>query len=395
MRHRTRTLAACALAGALLAPRAAPAQGILGRARQEAASRLGRPAQEPSAPAAAAPAADPAATDTPTAGRPGEGAWANYDFVPGERVLFAEDFADERVGNFPRRLELLDGNMEVVEWQGRRWLRVTGAGAFRVPLPEVLPERFTVEFDVTLPWQRVGIYAAEYEPGGMHAYGPTDVVRVSGYEAGLFRGNDAGQSAVDPRELFPALDAVFHEHPLAPPVRVRIQADGRYVKVYLEEKRIANVPNASFGRAGFLVFEWEENEAPPLIGDLRVHAGGAPLYEALSADGRVATQGILFDTGSDRIRPESTPTLREIADLLAGHPALRLAIEGHTDDVGQPAANLALSGRRAEAVRAWLMAQGVDGARLEARGLGDTRPRAPNDSPEGRQTNRRVELVRL
>ncbi len=55
-------------------------------------------------------------------GRPGEGAWSNYDFIPGERVLWAESFANDRVGNFPQRLELINGNMEVVEWNGGRWL---------------------------------------------------------------------------------------------------------------------------------------------------------------------------------------------------------------------------------------------------------------------------------
>jgi len=59
----------------------------------------------------------------PTAASPGTAVWANFDFVPGERVLFAEDFTRDRVGNFPKRLELVNGNMEVVEWQSKRWLR--------------------------------------------------------------------------------------------------------------------------------------------------------------------------------------------------------------------------------------------------------------------------------
>ena len=53
--------------------------------------------------------------------RPGSGAWANYDFVPGDRVIFTEDFSRDRVGNFPRRFDLLAGNWEIVEWQGGRY----------------------------------------------------------------------------------------------------------------------------------------------------------------------------------------------------------------------------------------------------------------------------------
>lgn len=133
-----------------------------------------------------------------------------------------------------------------------------------------------------------------------------------------------------------------------------------------------------------------------MISDVRVMAGGQELYDALIAEGRVATQGILFDTGSARIRPESTPTLEEIADALQRNGDLRLRIEGHTDNVGQAASNLTLSEQRAQAVVAHLVEHaGIAAARLEAAGLGDTKPAADNGTPEGRQQNRRVELVVL
>jgi OmpA-OmpF porin, OOP family len=79
------------------------------------------------------------------AGQPAAGtatAFVNFDFVPGERVLFAEDFGREEIGNFPRRLEHVRGNMEVAEWQGARWLRATSSGSsFAIPLPEALTEQ--------------------------------------------------------------------------------------------------------------------------------------------------------------------------------------------------------------------------------------------------------------
>ena len=73
---------------------------------------------------------------------------------------------------------------------------------------------------------------------------------------------------------------------------------------------------------------------PTLFGNFRIAAGGKKLYDAIAAPGRVATQGIYFDTGSDRIRPESSRTLKEIGAMLKEHPDLKLAIEGHTDNVG-------------------------------------------------------------
>ena len=82
--------------------------------------------------------------------------------------------------------------------------------------------------------------------------------------------------------------------------------------------------------------------------------------------------------------------------MLKDHPDLKLVIEGHTDDVGAAASNLSLSEKRAEAVRRYLVeTYGVDKDRLQAKGFGASKPTAGNDTPEGRQQNRRVELVRI
>ena len=165
----------------------------------------------------------------------------------------------------------------------------------------------------------------------------------------------------------------------------------------MNENRVANVPNANLGRADRIWWKlngWDR-ENPRMIANLRVMAGGSDLYETIAAEGRVATQGIYFATGSDRIRPESTPTLKEIAGMLAAHPDLALLIEGHTDDTGAAAANQSLSERRAAAVKAALVElHGIAGARLTTAGFGSTKPAAPNTTAEGRQANRRVELVR-
>jgi outer membrane protein OmpA-like peptidoglycan-associated protein len=171
--------------------------------------------------------------------------------------------------------------------------------------------------------------------------------------------------------------------------------DGKYAKVYMGEKRVANAPNVDLGRAKKIwVTIPASDESPAYVGNIRIAAGGKKLYDALSESGRVATHGILFDTGSDNIRAESTPTLKEMVSMLEEHPDLSLTIEGHTDNVGNAQANLALSAKRAEAVKAYLVGKGVSADRLSTKGLGATKPAAPNTTEEGRQQNRRVELVK-
>jgi OOP family OmpA-OmpF porin len=316
--------------------------------------------------------------------------WVNYDFVPGNRVLFVADYAEDEVGNFPKRLTFKAGNMEVAELDGQRWLRVTGSSVLTVPLPEALPARFTIEIDVIN--RRVLDGAAFRLQGGLawNNTGKTSTVSWGSDGIGLSGGGGG--------EVVMENNYANRERYRGKPSQLRILGDGPYLKVYLDEKRYANIPNASFERSKGLTLgiEGRGDENPVYVGRIRVAASDKTIYDALAASGRVATQGILFDTGSDRIRPESTPTLKEIAAMLRAHPELRVRIEGHTDNVGVKAANLALSEQRAAAVRDALVREyGTDASRLESAGLGDSKPAAPNTTSEGRQTNRRVELVRL
>jgi OOP family OmpA-OmpF porin len=338
------------------------------------------PAGEAAAPSAgsstAASGGAAGATAAPAKQDPGTGAWANYDFVPGERVIFADDLTADRVGNFPRRFEFKSGNMEIVEWEGRRWLRGE-SGEFLINLPETLPERFTLEFELWGHGNAMQIAFVDTTSGSEHR------IEINAHSAYLRSGAVQGEGSLGLKTT-------------ETPVSIRIAVDGDYLKLYANEKRALNVPNAKLGRSNriYVYLNGWSAEQPRMIANVRVNAGGRELYEALSADGRVATQGILFDTGSDRIKPESTPTLQEIADMLTQHADLKLTIEGHTDNVGNAASNKTLSEQRAAAVKTYLVSKGIDAARIETAGLGDTKPSAPNATPEGRQQNRRVELVR-
>jgi OOP family OmpA-OmpF porin len=103
-------------------------------------------------------------------------------------------------------------------------------------------------------------------------------------------------------------------------------------------------------------------------------------------------QQIHFKPARAVILPDSYPTLRQVAQALKDSPNLQVRIEGHTDNVGKPATNLKLSQSRADAVRDWLVSQGVDKKQLTAEGFGSTRPIASNATRAGKTLNRRVEF---
>jgi outer membrane protein OmpA-like peptidoglycan-associated protein len=102
---------------------------------------------------------------------------------------------------------------------------------------------------------------------------------------------------------------------------------------------------------------------------------------------------VLFDTGKSTLRPEAREKLAKISGIVLAYPDLRLAIEGNTDSVGSDAMNQTLSEQRANAVRDYLMKQNIPATSMTAKGFGKTQPVASNDTAEGRQQNRRVEMV--
>jgi outer membrane protein OmpA-like peptidoglycan-associated protein len=116
--------------------------------------------------------------------------------------------------------------------------------------------------------------------------------------------------------------------------------------------------------------------------------------KSLTANGKVAIYGILFDTGKADVKPESKPSLDQIASFLKAEPGVKLHVVGHTDSVGGFESNLALSKRRAEAVAAALTKDyGIAANRMVGNGVASLAPVASNSSDEGRAKNRRVELV--
>ena len=141
---------------------------------------------------------------------------------------------------------------------------------------------------------------------------------------------------------------------------------------------------------------WDGSKVSSQVGGCPHWSGslGGELKKQLASEGRARVYGILFDLNSANIKAESKPVLEEVRGLLQSEPSWKLTIEGHTDSTGSSDYNLKLSMQRADAVKAYLLAAGIEGGRLQTKGFGSTKPVADNATEMGRAQNRRVELVR-
>jgi OOP family OmpA-OmpF porin len=166
------------------------------------------------------------------------------------------------------------------------------------------------------------------------------------------------------------------------------QPDGTVVHVAV----LVAAPMSSYlGGVSLQVVESKPMEA----GKVTAALNAGDMARSIASEGRVAVYGVLFDTDRTNVKPESKDALAEMAKLLQQEPALKVHIVGHTDNQGSLANNLDLSQKRAESVVKVLVTDyKVDGKRLSAKGVGAYAPVASNDADNGREKNRRVELVK-
>ena len=382
----------------LLAPLAGPASAQISLKKIKEAVKKVTPADSAKAKADSAGKAKPdSAKSRPDSGsKPAAKVWENYDFVPGSKVIFYTDFSEDRVGNFARGLKYRSGEAEVVERDGVKVLRAMSRAEFLIPVGKVLPERFTLELDVIAPQPRDG----EHDPhqmlqfeGGAEASSGNESAAVT-YMTSLAWIQGGGQSAPASNSKVPEAMVPLLRGNLA---HLRVLMDGPYFKMYVNERRLYNIPELAVRRDSVIrvAISASEQEVVYLTGIRVAESETDVQYDALTAKGRWVTQGILFATGKADLQPESRPVLKEIAAALKQHTDLKVLIEGHTDNVGTPAANLTLSDARAAAVKTALVGDfGSDAARITTKGLGDTKPASPNTTPLGRAQNRRVEIVK-
>ena len=314
--------------------------------------------------------------------------YTKYDFVPGDKVIFYDDMRGEEEGEFPYRWNLDQGVFEVVRLGREFWIMATDDGSVTPKMPPApLPPQYTAELE---------FYDNGPEHSGNYFYLHwLDAKGDNIGEFGIVSSQDTwlhlrGKNQADKR-LPERLVKGVHT--------LRVMATSRSIKCYVDQERVGNVPKLEgFDPVGFrLRFRpYNDPKNPTLFRGFRFAAGGKSLREQLDENGKIVTHGILFDSGSAQIKGESFKTLKNIGQLLADDPGLRLSIEGHTDSDGADDSNLTLSKNRAESVRAFLIDEyGVAEDRLEAKGWGESKSIDTNETPEGKANNRRVELVKI
>ena len=310
-----------------------------------------------------------------------------FDFVPGDKVLLYDDFTESDVGEHPARWGVKDGGggkpVEVVEIGKQRFARCVrskGEGGtsllwLRYQVKDDLPKKFTVEFDADLAGPISLVFSKPNNWGGQ--------------EVILNQGGQGKARSENVEGKLPTLKGVQ---------RVSVAVSGTQVKLYVAGERVLVDPDGvtrPVTKVGMFFYDPPpEGEQHQLFTNFRLAEGGKDA-KTLLATGRIVTHGILFDTGSDVLRPESGPTLRSILALLQEDAALRFRVEGHTDDQGSAEVNGPLSERRAKSVKTWLVKQGIEEKRLEPKGLGSTKPMDAATTAEARANNRRVEFVKL
>jgi outer membrane protein OmpA-like peptidoglycan-associated protein len=309
-----------------------------------------------------------------------------FDYTPGDRLLFFDDFSQDELGEFPAHWKLVEGTLEVAEMNSQRWLRSTATTSrFAMKLPDApsLPEFWTLEFD---------FYCGETSGNVLNVYGKKDDheswALTFPYSTTAVYVESGKVTANTPLEGTPEVWGVVHH--------IMFMARGNALKVYVNRQRVGNIPEIDLtnGALDNLEFSlWSDKQ--PMITNVRYAEGPKPMKDPF-ADGTLVTYGIYFDSGSDVVKPESAPVLRQIAAYMSANPAVNVNIVGHTDNQGKPDGNLNLSKRRAASVAKVLADQFKLGAdRFQTDGMGDTKPINKNDTSEGRAANRRVEFSKI
>ena len=309
--------------------------------------------------------------------------YQNYDFVPGENILFEDDFSTTRDGEFPAMWKLIAGQGVVNKIDGKTVFVITEGNyavvAPRIKTPTYLDKTFTIECDY---------YTENDDDFGIGIGMPFDEDNLY---CGIHFDNVGSVSThymenVDLKADHP--DAQKYEYKKWRHLAIAYK-EGQ-MKCYVDQMRVLVVPQTEYEPKFVRIV----GVAPIRFTNFRIALGGGMnMLDQLYKDGKIVTRGILFDVNKATLKPQSMGVINEIVKMLNQDEKIKLSIEGHTDSDGDDKANLTLSQQRAEAVKKALVERKIDDTRLSTLGFGESKPVGNNSTPEGKANNRRVEFV--
>ena len=350
-------------------------------------------------------------TGTPGAENAGKSSleiYGKFDFVRGDEVLYFDDFADDFIGDFPVKWDT-NGSGEVVAVgpDSEKWFELKEGSVYFPNLSE-LPEDYTIEMDIltqgldrnTSSTAHLSISLEENNSYDYYRAGRNAVnlkVPYCQYGAiGLSIWNKiGGETTINNRIDLDIRQTVLEKH------HISIGVNGQRLRLWINETKYVDVPKlvAPGSVLNYLRLEAEglrEGQDRLFVKNLLVAKGGVDLRRKLMSEGSVTTNGILFDSGSANLQPQSMGIIRQISQVLQQEAGMKLRIVGHTDSDGDTAANQKLSEARAQAVKdALVTVYGIDASRLAAEGKGESDPVSDNGTPEGKAKNRRVVFTKM
>jgi outer membrane protein OmpA-like peptidoglycan-associated protein len=336
-------------------------------------------------------------TSMPTvASGPGITAYKNYDFVPGDKIIFEDHFVTDEEGEFPSHWHLSQGQGTMNTFDKHKVFLLTDYNTKAIPAIKTkayLTDSFTVEFDTYSKddyGPAIGFYNTEADvPGTSNEL----VSIVFNDRHGNLRVTPQGNKTQTVIQYPPAIASdnyINKWHHIA------IAYKNKRLKIYVDEYRVVSIPEIDLNANVLSIRGDGKPEKPVMVTNFKLAQGaGIKTQETKFTDTKIVTHGINFDINKADIKPESMGTINAIVGILKTNPELKFEIQGHTDNSGVAASNLTLSQKRADEVKRQMVALGINESRLTTKGFGDTKPLSENGTPEGKANNRRVEFVKL
>lgn len=333
--------------------------------------------------------------------------YSKFDYVPGDKLLFFDDFSQDFIGDFPSKWNT-NGSGETVKIKGENWLELkSGYGIFFIPDLEKLPEDYTIEFDILTS----GLSQKTSSTARLHIYLSDNLKFNAGTEHHVMSSLPFGQySAFSIRnqnffnrgggDINSTVKADIRDEVLNQP-HISISVTKKRFRLWVNEVKYVDIPRFIqienvLNHIKFHINNFKDGEERIFIKNLKIAEGGVDLRRELLSKGKISTNGILFDSGSANIKPQSYGIIRQVSQVLMQDESIKLNIIGHTDSDGNDDINLKLSKNRANAVKeALINVYKISGDRLQTDGKGENEAVADNNSNHGKAQNRRVEFVKI